>query len=124
LISLELTEPCLTRERVDGQGVRVVGVDPARFGSDRTALVLRHGRVVEQVAVYAKLDTMQTVGRVVEQAHRWHGAVLAVDAVGLGAGIYDRLRELRREGQLACEVVAVDVTRAAPRPRRGEPRPK
>src|SRR5439155_6516448 len=45
LISLELTEPCLTRERVPGEGTRRLGVDVARMGSDRTVLVLRHGAV-------------------------------------------------------------------------------
>jgi hypothetical protein len=41
LISLDLTEPCLSREPVPGHGPRVLGVDPARMGSDRTVLLLR-----------------------------------------------------------------------------------
>src|SRR6516164_9213186 len=61
LISLELTEPCLTRERADGEGKRVLGADIAAYGSDRTTLILRHGNVVEHIAVYAHQDTMTTV---------------------------------------------------------------
>src|SRR5215510_1831814 len=68
LISLELTEPCLTRERVDAHGKRILGVDVAAFGSDRTTLVLRQGQVVEHIAIYAQQDTMVTVGRVISQA--------------------------------------------------------
>jgi hypothetical protein len=124
LISLELTEPCLTRERVDGEGTRVLGVDPARFGSDRTALVLRHGRLVEHIAVHAKLDTMQSVGRVIAAAQAWDAQTIAVDVVGLGAGVYDRLVEVKRAQQLPWTVVAVNVSNPPPPARRGEPRPK
>jgi len=124
LISLELTEPCLTRERVEGEGPRVLGVDIATFGSDRTALVLRQGRVVEHIAVYGGQDTMATVGRVVEKAEAWRADVIAVDTIGMGRGPADRLREVRREQGAAWTVVDVDVSRSAPARRRGEPRAK
>jgi hypothetical protein len=124
LISLELTEPCLTRERVDGEGKRVLGVDPARFGSDRTALVIRHGRIIEHIEVHAKLDTMQSVGRVIAAAQAWDVQTIAVDVVGLGSGVYDRLAEVKRDQQLPWTVVAVNVSNPPPPARRGEPRPK
>jgi phage terminase large subunit len=125
LISLELTEPCLTRERVPGEGKRILGVDVARFGSDRTVLVLRQGRVVEHMAIYARQDTMTTVGRVVDKAQAWAAQGIAVDSVGLGAGVYDRLAELRREQGLPWTVVDVNVAREAPRiSMKGEPRPR
>jgi hypothetical protein len=114
LISLELREPCLTRDRVPGEGRRRLGVDVARYGSDRTVLVLRHGRVVEHIQAYAKHDTMATVGRVIEHALSWQAEEIAVDVIGLGAGVYDRLLELRRERQLACAIVAVNVAQKAP----------
>jgi len=37
-----------------------------------------------------------------------------VDVIGLGAGVYDRLAELRRQGTFACPVVAVNVAQKAP----------
>jgi hypothetical protein len=124
LISLELTEPCLTRERVPGEGTRILGVDPARFGSDRTALILRQGSLVEHLAAYAKLDTMETVGHVLSLAETWEAETITVDVVGLGAGIYDRLAEVRRDQHKPWTLVAVDVSKAAPSPRKGEPRPR
>jgi hypothetical protein len=114
LISLELTEPCLTRDGVPGEGRRRLGVDVARYGSDRTVLVLRQSRVVEHIQAYAKQDTMVTVGRVVEHAQAWQAEEIDVDIIGLGAGVYDRLVELRRDKQLACEVVPVNVATKAP----------
>jgi hypothetical protein len=119
LISLDQTEPCLTREPVPGQGPRILGVDPARMGSDRTVLLLRQGRVVDHIAIYAKLDLMAVVGRVMSLVEPWQVDVIAVHLVGLGAGVYDRLNELRRQRLLACQVIAVDVSAAAP-PKRAE----
>jgi hypothetical protein len=114
LIALDLTEPCLHRERVPGQGQRILGVDVARYGSDRTCLLLRQGRVVEQIKVYAKQDTMETVGGVVSVLGPWQVEVVAVDLIGIGAGVYDRLAELKRQGLITCQVHGVDVSQAAP----------
>ena len=114
LISLELTEPCLTRERLPGLGPRRLGVDVARYGSDRTVLVLRQGARVDEIQAYAKQDTMTTCGRVVDKARAWAVDEIDVDVIGVGAGLFDRLMELRRAGELRCQVVGVDVATAAP----------
>jgi phage terminase large subunit len=114
LISLELTEPCLTRERGPGTGPRLLGVDPARYGDDRTAFVLRRGRRIEHLAVHRKMDTMQTVGQVLAVLDPWRVDVIYVDTIGLGAGVFDRLEELRTQGTLACRLVAVNVAEKAP----------
>jgi phage terminase large subunit len=114
LISLELTEPCLTRERREGGGLRKLGVDVARMGADRTALVLRHGAMVEQIKIYAKQDTMQTVGCILAVLEPWQVDEVDVDVIGLGAGVYDRLAELKRQGLLRVALVPVNVSEKAP----------
>jgi phage terminase large subunit len=113
LISLELTEAALARDRAPGLGPRRLGVDVARFGDDRTVLLLRQGALVEQIAIYAKQDTMVTVGHVVQAVQRWQVAEVYVDVIGVGAGVYDRLAELHREKKLAATVIAVNVAEAA-----------
>lgn len=71
---------------------RVVGVDVARSGEDRTAVAVRHGHVVAGVRTFALEDTMATTGRVAALlTHPSHLAV--VDVIGIGAGVVDRLRE-------------------------------
>jgi hypothetical protein len=114
LISLELTEPCLTREPRLGEGRRRLGVDVARMGSDRTALVLRQGSVIEHIQVYARQETMETVGCIVAVLEAWRVDEIDVDVVGLGAGVYDRLAELKRQGRFRCHVEAVNVATRAP----------
>jgi phage terminase large subunit len=115
LITIELAEAALTRERPPViAGVRRLGVDVARFGDDRTVLLLRQGPVVDHIAVHAKQATMATAGQVLKAVQAWSVAEVYVDVIGVGAGVYDRLHELHREGTLAATVMAVNVAEAAP----------
>jgi phage terminase large subunit len=115
LIAIELPEAALHRERpLLVTGARRLGVDVARFGDDRTVLLLRQGPVVDHIAVHAKQDTMVTVGHVLRAVQAWRVDEVYVDVIGVGAGVYDRLHELHREGTLAATVMAVNVAEAAP----------
>ncbi len=60
---------------------------------------------------------MVTVGKAVQRANDWQVDEIYVDVIGLGAGVYDRLAELKRERKLTAKVVAVNVAEAAPRRR-------
>lgn len=76
-------------------GSLLIGCDPAGEGDDRTAIVFRQGRTVFRIEYHSKLDTMQVAGKLAQyyQEHQPDG--IFVDKVGLGAGVYDRLRELQ-----------------------------
>jgi phage terminase large subunit len=115
LIAIELTEAALQRERpLLVTGARRLGIDVARFGDDRTVLLLRQGPVVERIAIHAKQDTMATVGHVLQAVQAWAVEDICVDVIGVGAGVYDRLAELQREGKLSATVHAANVAEAAP----------
>jgi hypothetical protein len=71
----------------------ILGVDVARFGSDRTVLCLRRGPVARIVGDYGKQATTETTGQVVA-ATRQHGVdEIRVDGVGVGGGVVDQLVE-------------------------------
>ena len=78
----------------ESRGAKIMGVDPAEYGDDDTAIAYRCGRVVEKVETHAKLGTMEVVGRVALAADRWKPDVINVDCTGIGSGVADRLREL------------------------------
>lgn len=78
-----------------GQGPKVMGVDVARFGDDRTVIVYRNGDVLEDIDIYRGLDTMQTVGKVILAVSQWNPEAVFVDVNGVGAGVCDRLRQLK-----------------------------
>lgn len=90
----------------DQYGEKILGVDPARFGDDRTSLCMRQGRKVHWIKSYTKKDTMEVAG-LVRMAIKEAGVKqCAVDVGGLGAGVYDRLIELVSPNE--CEIVQVN----------------
>lgn len=76
-----------------------VAVDVARFGRDRTVVCVRRGRVVTEFVVWQGEDTSETTGRVLRLVRRLHDdgrspvREVVVDAVGIGAGVADQLRD-------------------------------
>ncbi len=77
----------------DQDGLKSVGVDVARSGLDKTVAAVRHGDVITRIEAWAKADTMETTGRVKGIMEAESGATAVVDVIGIGAGVYDRLRE-------------------------------
>ncbi len=82
------------RTQADKFGPLLIGVDPARFGDDRTSIIRRQGRVAFGLESYVKKDTMEIVGIVHKIIEAENPTKVFVDIGGLGAGVYDRLREL------------------------------
>jgi hypothetical protein len=72
---------------------RTVGVDVARFGTDKTVLAIRNGPVVTELREYTREDTMATTGRVKGILDADDSRTAVVDVIGIGAGVVDRLRE-------------------------------
>jgi hypothetical protein len=95
-------------------GPMLVGVDPARFGNDRSTLIRRRGRKAYKKESYTKIDTMELVGRVANIISNERPDKVFIDVGGLGAGVYDRLLELGY-GDI---VVAVNFGGKALRPER------
>ena len=79
-----------------GEGVHgrvVIGVDVARFGSDRTVVLMRRGDTVVSIQAFSRIDTMATAGQVMVAVREHRPDLVNVDAIGIGAGLADRLRE-------------------------------
>jgi hypothetical protein len=71
---------------------RIAGLDVARFGDDRTALVIRQAHKVIYIDSWKGLDIAQTTGRVMDAYLMKMFDAICVDAIGLGAGVADHLR--------------------------------
>ena len=78
----------------------ILGVDVARFGDDATVIQPRRGRDARSLPArrFRGLDTMQVAARVIEAAEELGADAVYVDEGGLGAGVVDRLRQLRCRG--------------------------
>ena len=80
---------------VEAIGPLLLTVDPARFGDDKTAIMLRRGRVVYWFKEFEHKSTMVVAGLVRDEVMSSPVPIaqVAVDVIGLGAGIVDRLLE-------------------------------
>jgi phage terminase large subunit len=85
-----------------------IGVDLARFGSCESALYVRRGDRVIAADFWRGLDLMQSAGRIVAMIRKHRPDRVKIDAIGLGAGVVDRLRELGFR-----QVAGVNVARPA-----------
>ena len=81
---------------------RILGVDVARYGDDRTVLFPRQGPAAMRPRAFQGLDTMAVAAQVAQSIEKWHPHAVFVDQGGIGAGVVDRLR------QLGHQVVGVD----------------
>ena len=72
---------------------RVIGVDVARFGDDRTVIFKRQGLYASDPIILRGLDNMQVAGRVGQVITDWGADACFIDAGG-GSGVVDRLRSL------------------------------
>ena len=123
LIPLKLIERAVERGVATGEGEREfesgsgdearveIGVDVARFGSDKTAICVRRGDRVLSLETFARQDTMSTAGRVVRVSRVYAPGAIRVDEIGIGAGVIDRLLELK-----VPRVQGVNVARRASNP--------
>lgn len=76
-----------------GDGLTAYGLDVARFGEDATTTAKVVGRVLESLTYNSQQSTMETVGRTVATVGN-KSTPIGVDVIGIGAGVYDRLKEL------------------------------
>jgi hypothetical protein len=98
VIPLELVEAAVNRD-VEPFGPRIWGVDVARFGDDRTVLIKRCTNATLGVHIsWQGKDTMQTAGKIyvewLDTPPEHRPVMIAVDVIGVGAGVADRLTEL------------------------------
>ena len=96
-ISTEMVQAALKRPVFDDPGAPLVmGVDVARYGDDRSVIVLRKGRDAHSFPVmeFQGLSTMELADRVIAEIHKWRPSACFVDGVGVGGGVVDRLRQL------------------------------
>ena len=90
LISLKWLEEARLRELDPGEERAIAGLDVAYTGSDDSSLFIRQGPVVLSGEWWHGHELMATTGRAKKT-----GLHVNVDSIGVGAGVYSRLRELK-----------------------------
>lgn len=99
LMSLtDVNEACRRHLRKDeySYAAKVMGVDPARFGDDRSVIFCRQGLYAQQPQVFRGLDNMVLADKVAQQIELFRPDAVFIDA-GNGSGVIDRLRQLHHD---------------------------
>lgn len=73
---------------------KYMSVDVARFGSDRSVLIVWSGLAVIECLVYSKLSTTELSSEIREQIQKYgiHPSNIIVDSDGVGGGVADQIR--------------------------------
>jgi hypothetical protein len=83
------------------QGIRYIGVDPARFGKNKTVFTDLIGYKQVDKVTMNKADNVLVAGELTRHilTNVHHEVVVLIDSTGLGSGVIDTMRLNKREGK-------------------------
>ena len=87
-------------ENTNLRGPIIVTCDVARHGADKTVVFLRQGKAAKIVWRVQGKDTMEIAGFLIRFCRKVEADYLVIDDVGVGGGVVDRIKELKREGDI------------------------
>jgi len=98
LVSLSWWEACSVRahhERLISEvgGRRVLGVDVARYGTNRSVIAYATGPVVERLATFSKMSNVDLANEIARAIKTHEPELIVIDAGGPGGGVIDILRD-------------------------------
>lgn len=109
LIPFEYLERARTNQGVKPEGERVAGLDVARFGDDRSCLVIRHGQVITHIQVWNGYSITETAQQALNVSGLYD--TICIDEIGVGGGAVDVLRQTGK-----VRVVPVNVSMSSTDP--------
>jgi phage terminase large subunit len=86
---------------------KLLGVDVARFGDDKSVIATRQGYVAHRMKEFRNLNSVQLAGHVALAIDTWQPDSVFVDQTGVGAGVVDQLREMGHD------VIGIDNAQSA-----------
>ena len=93
LIPYDIIREATLRQIEYDHGIKIGGLDVARFGDDSTVLAVRMGGMPTFFEKWQKKDGAETVRRVLDLYSQRRFDCLCVDSIGLGATVADTLRD-------------------------------
>lgn len=112
VVKWDSMQAAIRREPVYTYQKRFIGVDVARFGDDSTVITDMTDYTYRGQTITLKEDTVETTGRVTnmffasDEGKETH---IIVDATGVGSGVVDNLRDLKRRKILPDNVFIHEV---------------
>lgn len=93
LIPIDLVAGAIDADRELYGEDEYIGIDVARFGDAWSSFIYRKGNFAKVLEKVQGQDTMQIAGRGKRWLKEYPKARARIDIIGIGAGVFDRLRE-------------------------------
>ena len=90
LFTYKLVEQAMNRN-AEASGATVVSADIARFGNDKSCIVVRSGLWVKQIITKSGSDLTETADWIKAISNVYKADAIVVDSIGIGAGVLDIL---------------------------------
>lgn len=94
LIKARWVEAAQTRRFFKRDHRIFISCDPARYGDDETVIYIMDDTDIVEQEIYGQKDTMFTANTLHTLALRHKVQAVAIDTIGVGGGVADRLREM------------------------------
>lgn len=107
LVELAQMEPDEDEDDTDGD--EYIGLDVARFGDDSTSFVRRKKRRAKLLEKIYSSNLVEVQNRAAYWLRQYPKAILRVDTIGIGAGVYDNLTNSEEYADIADRVEGVNV---------------
>lgn len=78
---------------------RIIACDPSLGGDECVTYVIENYTILDTIILHER-DTMKVAGHLVTAANKWNVKDFAIDTVGIGHGIGDRVQELLPDAQV------------------------
>ena len=113
-IQLHWAQQCVGRDIVpDPLSPFYLGVDVARFGNDSSVILPRQGDFIHPWETFQKMDTVDLAGHIIITFNELAAAGIAIDEIGLGAGVVDILGKHQGFSKISRTVFGINVSRAS-----------
>lgn len=114
LITIDMIEGAFHREVTpEEDDEEVIACDPARFGSDRTAILERKGFKVSNKKTFQGQRTTRISGYLIARKRENPRLVVKIDPIGIGAGVVDEVMEVAEEEGWEEDVIEVNYAENA-----------
>lgn len=78
---------------------RIISCDPSLGGDECVIDAIENGKSIDQKIMHER-DTMKIAGEMVVMGNKWKTTNYILDSIGIGQGIYDRLREVKPNARI------------------------
>ena len=114
LIPLHWAQQCVGQEiKVAEDEPLYLGVDVARYGEDKSIILPRRGLEIKGWEEFQGMDTISLGGFILQTYAEMEAEGIAIDEIGVGAGVTDWLQKLNRSNVFGVNVKrkSSDITR-------------